>query len=112
MNHVDTDKARAKQRQRQDLQAPQGIDALAKRATLIERWKLAAKCNPAYAPHNGAWWWVFTWNTSFRHLVMPALRARLEAADQADRKVWLSELRASSKNRQAATAGNNLELFA
>ena len=96
MNHFDSDKARAKQRQRRELHKAQGIDILAERARLIGRWKCAAECNVMHRPHNGAWWHVFMWNTCFRHLVMPGLRAQLDEADRKDHRAWLAEQRAST----------------
>ena len=112
MNHFDSDKARAVQRQRRELRKAQGIDILAERARLIGRWKCAAECNVMHRPHNGAWWWPFVASTSFRHLVMPGLRASIAAADLDDHRTWLAELRASAKRRQQGNAPQTMELFA
>jgi hypothetical protein len=112
MNHFDSDKARAVQRMRRERRNAQGIDILAERARLIGRWKVAAECNVMHRPHNGAWWWPFVASTSFVHLLMPQLRASIEAANLNDHRTWLAELRASAKRRQSGGAPQTMELFA
>ncbi len=84
-NYTDTIEAKAVRARRHSLRRGQGDDPLAKRAGLIAFWRKCAETNPAYRPHNGCWWWVFTWNVAFRDLLMPKLRetarqwARLKA---------------------------------
>lgn len=78
---------------RRALRRGQAIDPLAERARLIAFWRGCAETNPAYRPHNGAWWHVFTWQPTFRRLVLPRLRARLDARDRSKREQYAAELR-------------------
>ncbi len=78
---------------RRALRRGQAIDPLAERARLIAFWRQCAETNPAYRPHNGAWWHVFTWNPSFRRLLLPTLRARQDARDRSHREQYAAELR-------------------
>ena len=73
-NYSDTIEAKAVRARRQALRRGQAIDPLAERARLVAFWRKCAETNPAYRPHNGAWWHVFTWNPSFRRLLLPTLR--------------------------------------
>lgn len=106
-----TTEANAVRSRRQALRRAQGIDLLAERARLVAWWRKCAETNSAYRPHNGAWWSVFTWNPSFRRLLLPSLRARLDARDRAHRDQYAAELRESLRKweqkkaeRQAAKA--------
>jgi hypothetical protein len=91
-NHSDTPEAKAVRSVRQQRRRNQRDDPLAKREKLIAFWRKCAITNRGYIPHNGCWWWVFTWNGSFRHLLMPALRARLDERDRAEKKRYQAEL--------------------
>jgi hypothetical protein len=97
MRYAETPEAKAIRTHRRALQRGQQIDALAERARLIAFWRKCAETNAAYAPHNGAWWWVFTWNPSFRRLLLPSLRARQDARDRAHREQYETELRESAR---------------
>lgn len=126
MNHHDTDKARAKRQQRRALRKAQGIDLLAERERLIKLWKRFALTNRAYTPHNGAWWYVFTWSNSFRYLLLTRLRARQDAKDKAWKQKCAEEGRAYDLKCAAAkvqrliakqaeaqpTPGETMDLFA
>ena len=97
MRYADTTEAKAVRSRRQALRRGQGIDLLAERARLVAFWRKCAETNPAYRPHNGAWWSVFTWNPCFRRLLLPTLRARQDARDRAHREQYAAELRESSR---------------
>ena len=97
MRYADTTEAKAVRSHRQALRRGQGIDLLAERARLVAFWRKCAETNPAYRPHNGAWWSVFTWNPCFRRLLLPTLRARQDARDRAHREQYAAELRESSR---------------
>jgi len=96
-NYAETFEAQAIRAQRRLQRRDQRDDPLAKRARLIAFWRECSETNPAYRPHNGCWWWVFTWNRSFRDLLMPKLRARQDARDRAHRESYVSELRESGR---------------
>lgn len=124
MNHADTDKARAKQRERRLMQKAQRIDALAERQRLVEFWKKCAETNAAYGI-GGAWWRPFIVQPHFRRLCMPTLRARLDARDNAMKQRHAQEARAydlkcaaakvqrlaTTRAKQPAT-GQTMDLFA
>jgi hypothetical protein len=97
VNHHDNDEARAKRNQRRALRKAQGIDLLAEREHKVKFWKKCAQTNRQYTPHNGAWWHVFTWSNSFRHLVLPKLRAQLDARDRAAKQQYAAEMRANAQ---------------
>ena len=97
MNHAATDEAKAVRAQRRALDAAQAEDPLRERARLVAFWRLCAVSNPRYAPHNGAWWHTFTWQPCWRWLVMPKLRARLDARDKARRDRHRADLRADAQ---------------
>ena len=97
MRYADTTEAKAVRSHRQALRRGQGLDLLAERARLVAFWRKCAETNPAYRPHNGAWWSVFTWNPCFRRLLLPTLRARQDARDRAHREQYAAELRESSR---------------
>lgn len=103
-NYHDTIKAKAVRARRQALRRGQAIDPLAERARLVAFWRKCAETNPAYFPHNGAWWHVFTWNLSFRRLLLPTLRARQDACDRARREQYAAELRESSRKWEQTKA--------
>lgn len=97
MRYADTTEEKAVRSHRQALRRGQGIDLLAERARLVAFWRKCAETNPAYRPHNGAWWSVFTWNPCFRRLLLPTLRARQDARDRVHREQYAAELRESSR---------------
>lgn len=97
MRYADTTEAKAVRSRRQASRRGQGIDLLAERARLVAFWRKCAETNPAYRPHNGAWWSVFTWNPCFRRLLLPTLRARQDARDRVHRDQYAAELRESSR---------------
>lgn len=96
-NHADTLEAKAVRSRRRALRRAQAIDVLAERARLIAFWRHCAETNSAYRPHNGAWWHSFAWHPSFRRLLMPDLRARLDARDKARSDQYNTELRDSAR---------------
>jgi hypothetical protein len=102
--YFDTSEAKAVRARRRALQLGQAIDQLAERARLVAFWRKCAETNSAYRPRNGAWWHVFTWNPSFRRLLLPALRARQEARDRAHREAYSAELRKSCREWQQKKA--------
>jgi len=104
MTYHNSPEARAKQLERRLRRNAQGMDLLAERERKIKFWKDAAKTNPLYAPHNGAWWWVFTWSGSFRRLLLPKLRAQLDARDRAWKERCAADMRAYSEKWQAEKA--------
>lgn len=79
-------------------------DLLAERERLIKFWKACAETNSGYLPHNGKWWWVFTWNRCFRRLVLPGARAVLDARDKAKDAAYRAELRAETLRWEAKKA--------
>jgi hypothetical protein len=97
VNHHNSDEARAKRCERKALRKAQGIDLLAERERVIKLWKDWSLTNRGYLPHNGAWWHVFTWNLSFRRLLLPKLRARMDARDRAWKQQHAAEMRASAE---------------
>ncbi len=103
-NYHDTIEAQAVRARRQALRRGQAIDPLAERARLVAFWRKCAETNPAYLPHNGAWWHVFTWNLSFRRLLLPTLRARQDACDRGRREQYAAELRESSRKWEQTKA--------
>lgn len=103
-NHFDTQEAKAVRLRRQALRRGQGFDALAERARLVNFWRQCAESNAAYRPHNGAWWWVFTWNHSFQRLLMPKLRARQEEREREARERQAAALREASRKWEQTKA--------
>lgn len=103
-NYSDTIEAKAVRARRQALRRGQAIDPLAERARLVAFWRKCAETNPAYRPHNGAWWHVFTWNPSFRRLLLPTLRARQDARDRAHREQYAAELREAGRKWEQTKA--------
>lgn len=103
-NYCDTTEAKAVRSSRRALQRRQGCDVLAERARLVAFWRKCAETNPAYRPHNGAWWAVFTWNPTFRRLLLPKLRARQDARDRERRAAYDAELRADCARWQRTKA--------
>lgn len=101
MNHFDTDEARIKQRHRRVMRKAQGIDILAERQRLVKFWKKCAETNRHYGAC-GAWWRPFIVQPGFRHLLMPTLRAKLDARDKAWRQQCDEESRAYSLKCAAA----------
>ncbi|MFA7254417.1 MAG: hypothetical protein WC107_07780 [Patescibacteria group bacterium] len=97
MGYADSTEAKAARVRRAALRRGQDIDPLAERARLVAFWRKCAETNPAYRPHNGAWWSVFTWNPCFRRLLLPTLRARQDARDREHREQYAAELRESSR---------------
>jgi hypothetical protein len=97
MDYTANDEARATRRARQQLRKTQADDPLAERVRLIKFWRLCAETNRCYAPHNGAWWWPFLTQPGFRRLLMPKLRARVDAQHRATREKYAAELRESSR---------------
>jgi len=95
-NHADTPEAKAVRYERRMMRRGQKGDPLAERERLITFWRKCAITNRAYIPHNGCWWWVFTWNGSFRHLLMPELRSRLDERDRLAKQRYRDELRESA----------------
>ncbi len=97
MNYTNNPEAMAVRARRRALRRGQGDDPLAERARLVAFWRTCAETNPAYRPHNGAWWWVFTWNPCFRRLLLPTLRARQDTRERARKERHASELREYSR---------------
>lgn len=100
-----TDEARAVRESRDQL-ALQPADPLRERQRLMAFWRNCARTNKAYEPHNGAWWSSFV--VGGRHLLMPRLRAMLDARDrvwrareEADRRAWSERCRHEKALRQA-----------
>jgi len=94
---MDRAEAFAVRERRQKMRRIQTDDPLAKRARLIGFGLKCAETNPAYKPLHGCWAGVFAWRTSFRKLLMPRLRARLDARDNARRKQHEAEMRESER---------------
>lgn len=96
-DHTATDEAKAVRAQRRQQRRNQADDPLAERARLIAFWRGCAVTNRQYIPHNGAWWGSFMWQPHWRWLVMPKLRAQLDARDKAQRDKYAAELRESAR---------------
>jgi hypothetical protein len=97
MNYTVTDEAKAVRAQRRKQRTSQADDPLFERARLIAFWRGCGVTNRQYIPHNGAWWYVFIWQPHWRKLVMPKLRARLDARDKDLRDRYQAELQESSR---------------
>lgn len=104
MDHSATAEAKAARQARRDLQSGQRRDPLAERMRLIGFWRACAETNRAYIPHNGAWWRPFTIQPGFRWVLMPSLRARIEARERAWEEKYRAELRESSRRWQRIKA--------
>jgi hypothetical protein len=103
-DYTTSNEAKAKRRERVALYNAQRRDQLAERQRLIAFWRKCAETNKAYLPHNGCWWWVFTWNVCFRDLLMPKLRGRQDARDRAHQERYAAELRESARQWQLKKA--------
>lgn len=111
MNHTATPEAQAIRRQRRTLRNAQARDPLAERQRVIAFWRKCAETNRHYTPHNGAWWWTFTWNPAWQWVLMPRLRARQierrrawDAKCRADMQASAERWRATKAARAAAKA--------
>lgn len=89
--------AKAQRLARQLLRKSQPDDPLAERVKKIEFWRKCAETNRGYLPHNGAWWWTFTMQPGFRHLLMPKLRAMITAREKACRDQHAAKMRESAQ---------------
>lgn len=106
-DHTAADEARATRAARLALQRAQPDDPLAYRERVIAQWKRWAQTNPAHLPYLGAWWHPFKIQTWGRRLLMPGVRAMLDARDAARRQQHEAEMReysAQSNARRAAAA--------
>lgn len=104
MNHAATDEAKAIRRQRRALRNSQADDPLAERQRVIAFWRKCAETNRHYTPHNGAWWWVFTWNPAWQWVLMPRLRARQIERERARKAKHAAELQAEAEQWRATKA--------
>lgn len=92
-NYSASPEAQSIRQQRRTLRRAQHDDLLLERAKKIAFWKKCAETNRHYLPHNGAWWWVFTWQPWGIRLLLPRLRARIEAGLRARDEEYRAELR-------------------
>ena len=91
-----------------------GIDPLAERVRIINFWRGCAVTNRHYLPTFGAWWHPFVHQPGLRRLLMPKLRARIEAQIRERQAQHAAEMRESAQRwarlkaeRAAAKAGRS-----
>lgn len=104
-----TDEARAQRAARQTMQRSQADDPLVKRERVIGRWKVWAETDPAFLPYKGAWWWPFKVQKWGRRLLMPGVRATLNARDAEREHVSRAELREHCRKWQEKKAARLAE---
>lgn len=103
-NHSHTPEALATRKQRQATVRSQRLDPLQERVRIMSFWRACSVSNRQYLPFRGAWWHPFTTQPGFRHLLMPRLRAMLDAREKASRDRYAAEMRESSARWAAVKA--------
>lgn len=97
MKAWNTDEARAVRRQRDEWSAMPD-DPLLERARIVAYWKGRAAAEPqnlALRAHRGMWWLPFR-TRPFQHLLMPGVRAMLQAQAREWDRQFFADLRAHS----------------
>ncbi len=84
-------------------------DILAERERVIRFWKECAQENAAYLPHDGAWWSTFLRGKQWRSLLMPKLRAWIEAKHAARQAAYQADLQAGIERMRELKAAKLAE---